>query len=124
MTEERQGGLLPMFYACCACHWISLLMSLQAETLIWNAHFGGDFARQARVMGGVMSASAVSTFFINPLLASWSDVCGRKPLMLLGAASSAGKFLLVGLRPVVSSLVLSNLLVVATVYRSASGIHY
>ena len=104
------------FYVCCASHWISLLMSLQAETLIWNTHFSGDFATQARVMGSVMSASAVSTFFINPLLASWSDMCGRKPVMLLGAASSAAKFLLVGLRPVVPSLVVSNLLVVATVY--------
>lgn len=91
-------------------------MSLQAETLIWNNHFRGDFATQARVMGSVMSASAVSTFLINPLLASWSDMSGRKPVMLLGTASSALKFLLVGLRPVVSSLVLSNLLVVATVY--------
>jgi DHA1 family tetracycline resistance protein-like MFS transporter len=115
-AASRQTRLPPSFYVCCATHWISLLMSLQAETLIWNSHFAGDFAGQARVMGSVMSASAVCTFLVNPLLASWSDMSGRRPVMVLGAAASAAKFLLVGLRPVVSSLVVSNLLVVATVY--------
>ena len=52
-------GLGPAFYVCAASHWIWLLMSLQAETLIWNSHFAGDFSTQARVMGNVMSISAV-----------------------------------------------------------------
>ena len=58
-SVPRVGGLGPAFYVCAASHWIWLLMSLQAETLIWNSHFAGDFSTQARVMGNVMSISAV-----------------------------------------------------------------
>ena len=57
--KTMMGGLGPAFYVCAASHWIWLLMSLQAETLIWNSHFAGDFSTQARVMGNVMSISAV-----------------------------------------------------------------
>ena len=56
------------------------------------------------------------SFLANPLLASLSDMGGRKPLLLLGAASSALKFLLVGMRPRVASLIASNCLVSATMY--------
>ena len=31
------------FYGSCAAHWISLMLGFQAEYLIWQAHFPGDF---------------------------------------------------------------------------------
>ena len=47
-AASRQTRLPPSFYVCCATHWISLLMSLQAETLILNESM---FAASAMVSG-------------------------------------------------------------------------
>ena len=99
------------FYGCCAAHWISLMLGYQAEYLIWQARFPGDFAAQARVMGTVLSAGGVVSFLLNPVLAAVADAFGRKPLLLLGAASSFFKYTLIGLRPTVPSVVVGSLLV-------------
>jgi hypothetical protein len=56
------------FYCCCAAHWVSLMLGFQAEYLIWQARFPGDFAAQARVMGTVMSAGGVLSFVLNPIM--------------------------------------------------------
>ena len=87
------------------------MLGYQAEFLIWEQHFAGNFSSQARVMGAVLSASGLFSFLLNPLLACASDTFGRKPLLLLGSASSLAKYLLIGLRPSVPSVAFGHLLV-------------
>ena len=62
-------------------------------------------------MGTVTSAGNVLSFVLNPVLAAVADSFGRKPLLLLGAASSWVKYSLIALRPTVPSVVVGYLLV-------------
>lgn len=48
-------------------------------------------AAQARLMGTVLSAGGVLSFVLNPILAALSDAFGRRPVLLLGAATSCFK---------------------------------
>lgn len=45
-------GLGVGFYGCCAAHWVSLMLGYQAEYLIWQAHFPGDFGTRTRRSSG------------------------------------------------------------------------
>ena len=93
----------------------------RSETLIWNTHFAGDWAAQARVMGSVMSIASVIGFVTTPWLASWADAKGRRPLMLLGAVASCVKFSLVTLRPTIGSIIFGNYIMVLNVYAWMMG---
>ena len=42
-AADGPGRLGAAFYGSCAAHWISLMLGFQAEYLIWQAHFPGDF---------------------------------------------------------------------------------
>jgi MFS family permease len=114
--KPRVGVLSAPFYVCCAAHWTAMMLLHQSETQIWNVHFAGDFASQARVMGSVMSGASAIGFVSTPLLASWADAVGRKPVMLLGAVSSVVKFALIALRPTIGSIIAGNLIMVLNVY--------
>ena len=56
---------------------------VQASTQIWLDHFAGDFAAHAATMTRLSTASAAIGFVVKPVLASLSDVYGRRPLLLL-----------------------------------------
>jgi DHA1 family tetracycline resistance protein-like MFS transporter len=99
------------FYGCCAAHWVSLMLGYQAEYLIWQAHFPGNFAAQARVMGTVLSAGSVLSFVLNPVMAALADAFGRRPLLLLGSTTSCFKYCLIGMMPTVPSVAVGSLLV-------------
>lgn len=71
---------------------------------------------QARLTGSVLSLAAGLGFLLTPPLAALADAVGRKPLLLLGAATSCLKYGLVALRPGVPAVVLG-----AQVSRCASS---
>jgi hypothetical protein len=79
------GGIPPENWLLLVSAWeyLSLMISTQASNQVWLDFYAGDYGAQTRAMSRLSAAGGLLGFFVKPLLAQASDVCGRKPLLLL-----------------------------------------
>lgn len=64
-----------------ACCTFATNISMGTSNQLWLEHFAGDFAAHGAYMTRLSAISSVLGFFVKPLIASLSDVYGRKPLL-------------------------------------------
>lgn len=105
----KQG--VKLLFASTAAHNFALQLAMPANQSIWLNHFDGDFAAQAANTSNLMSAALAAGVFVNPVIASTSDVVGRKPVVMGGLAISALGKALCAVQPSASALRVQTVLV-------------
>src|ERR1700746_3369551 len=70
---------------------------------------GGDFARASDLTGYLLLAWNVMQFFCSPILGSWSDRFGRRPVILLSCFGLGVDYIVMALAPNLSWLFLGRI---------------
>lgn len=116
----KQG--VKLLFASTAAHNFALQLAMPANQSIWLNHFDGDFAAQAANTSNLMSAALAAGVFVNPVIASTSDVVGRKPVVMGGLAISALGKALCAVQPSASALRVQTVLVMPLTMAHALGV--
>lgn len=67
--------------------------------LFYDVIDNGSYSKASLYSDTAMALYSVSSFFCSPVLATMSDVVGRKPIFILAAITDAITFIICGLVP-------------------------
>ena len=89
--------------------FFSEALGRQAEVEIWNRHYAGNFAQNAKTQALLQSISGVVSLVLNPVIAASTDAFGRKPVWIFAEVASALACLARVVSPSIGALVLNDL---------------